>query len=389
MTPRLIPTLVAWGAVLWTTISASATAPSLEPLPGYSGGAEFRGDASLHAVAFADRRTGVAVGDRGTILRTLDGGTSWQIRPTGVDCRLDDAIWLDASHVVAVGGSYDRVTGLSRGVVLTSDDGGRRWRVVDDAPLPRLRRVRLKSDGRTLVAIGDWSPVTHTRGFESRDRGRSWEGRELTREVAALSAEPDAATRRAWTETAGSPAPIRGRCRVGRSHLWAVGDHGVIVHSPDGGRSWSVRRGRRRQTAILVVARGARTTPWPLIGKETLEHGHRVAVLTAERDRPSVATGSSVDLMRRATVMLAGAAADRLSTPESGNGAADMTATAVPDARRAGLRRLARDAPPKGIGARCGLPPADAEAADRHRLAQGCFQNHELRNRRRSARRPR
>ena len=46
-------------------------------------------DASLADVAFVDRATGWAVGDRGVIWHTVDGGKTWQLQASGVTCRLD------------------------------------------------------------------------------------------------------------------------------------------------------------------------------------------------------------------------------------------------------------------------------------------------------------
>ena len=101
---------------------ASADFP--EQLPSYSDTAALREDASLNAVAFRNSLLGIAVGDRGAILKTEDGGTTWQPKESHIECRLDDVVWLSDLKAIVVGGGYDQVTGISRGVVLITIDGG-------------------------------------------------------------------------------------------------------------------------------------------------------------------------------------------------------------------------------------------------------------------------
>ena len=82
-----------------------------ERLPHYSDADSFREDATLRSVAFITPETGLACGDRGTILRTVDGGSSWQLVKSGVDCPLSTVVWIDTNNAVVAGGNYDRITG--------------------------------------------------------------------------------------------------------------------------------------------------------------------------------------------------------------------------------------------------------------------------------------
>ena len=130
----------------WLLLLSSACAGPPEPLPPYADARMLREDATLRAVAFADDRLGIACGDRGTILRTDNGGESWVPRAIDVDCRLDDVVWLTRSQVIIVGGGYDRITRISRGIVLRSDDGGVTWQQTKDQDLPRLKQIRRRDD---------------------------------------------------------------------------------------------------------------------------------------------------------------------------------------------------------------------------------------------------
>src|SRR5690242_18100236 len=53
-------------------------------------------DAELTAVTFLDADRGWAVGDRGVIWHTTDGGRSWKLQNSGVTCRLEAIQFIDA-----------------------------------------------------------------------------------------------------------------------------------------------------------------------------------------------------------------------------------------------------------------------------------------------------
>lgn len=76
------------------------------------------GSAPLNAVAFIDATTGCAVGDRGTIIRTQDGGASWQRQETSSSATLVCIAFSDDQHGI-IGGPP--------GAVLSTSDGGQSW----------------------------------------------------------------------------------------------------------------------------------------------------------------------------------------------------------------------------------------------------------------------
>ena len=304
--------------LLASVSTSSADFP--EQFPSYSDAGALREDSSLHAVAFRNPLIGIAVGDRGTILRTDDGGSTWKPKESYLECRLDDVVWLSDRRVVIVGGAYDQVTGISRGVVLTSIDGGQRWRRTDGRDLPRLRSVRIRSEDKSLVAIGDWAASSLSREFESNDGGKSWNSSgELEDAVDTssqqLATEPSPAELLKWATATKINAPIRDACRIGSSTVFAVGDHGVIIRSSDGGKSWKHVRGEYRRTGVLFFAANAESVAWPMIGNEGLEHRNRVSLLLADDQIQSSdpAKGTPLDLCRQAATMLGAAAVDQIS----------------------------------------------------------------------------
>ncbi len=309
---------------LVTSTNSAAETPELTPT--YADARSLREDASLRAVAFnslgasafnqqrtASNGIGIACGDRGTILASEDGGQTWVSRESRVDCRLDDVVWIDRQRVVIVGGGYDRITQISRGVVLYSDDAGRRWQRSPDAELPRLTTVRLHED-KSLIANGDWSHSLLTRQFESHDGGRTWHSSGGFDSKPTFQRPPTSSELRKLAVATGASVPLRDACRVDDLTLCAVGDHGVVMVSRDNGKTWQGRRGENRRSAILMVADNPTSVAWSLLGSEALENRNRVSLLLQQS---TGSRGSGIlpcDLANQVTVMLGGSGADQITS---------------------------------------------------------------------------
>jgi len=69
-------------------------------------------------VDFRDDRNGWAVGERGTLLRTTDGGETWTIIPTNVNVTLLSVQFLNDDEGWAIGRA---------GTILRSSDEGKTW----------------------------------------------------------------------------------------------------------------------------------------------------------------------------------------------------------------------------------------------------------------------
>ncbi|TWU57042.1 Ycf48-like protein [Rubripirellula tenax] len=288
-----------------------------EPTPTYSQTRLLRPDAALRAVAFDGGSSGIAVGDRGSILFTTDGGASWTAAESNAECRLDDVVWIGQDRAIAVGGHYDAITRISRGVVLVTDDRGATWRRSLNNDLPRLRHIEIQED-RALSVSGDWSHPSLTRRFESRNGGRDWNA--TGSEFADLPVAPELNSSDqwlAWVRATTVHAPIRDACRFGDHAVCAVGDHGVILTSDDDGKNWTIRHGQGRRPAVLLVAADARSVPWALLGSESLESRHRTSLLLDVSDAKLSDPANDfteIDLAGQAAVMLGGAGADRFAT---------------------------------------------------------------------------
>ncbi|WP_028311710.1 WD40/YVTN/BNR-like repeat-containing protein [Derxia gummosa] len=147
---------------------------------------------SLTAVRFADATTGYAVGHGGVVLATDDGGQTWTRRLDGLriariahnaalaagDARAE----ADAARLVADGpdkplldlllAGRDRLVVVGAyGLALASDDGGRSWRwIAAGMPNPKgLHLYAIRARGDTLLVAGEQGLV-----LRSDDGGHVW-----------------------------------------------------------------------------------------------------------------------------------------------------------------------------------------------------------------------
>ena len=136
--------------------------------------ATLRNDASLADVFFHDRMNGWAVGDRGVIWHTTDGGTTWAQQNSNVACPLNSVFFIDRDRGWIVGGESRPYTQATRGIVLRTQNGGASWAAVPGLMLPLLTRVKF-FDENVGVAIGYARPSQPSGVFVTRDGGQTWQ----------------------------------------------------------------------------------------------------------------------------------------------------------------------------------------------------------------------
>lgn len=203
-------------ALPWASGLAAAPAPVAQSL-GRPAIATRRGE---HAFLLGAARAGerlVAVGERGLVMASDDGGESWQQMPTPVSVTLTAVRFVDATHGVAVGHG---------GVVLLTTDGGAKW--------------SLGLDGRRAAAIV----------LETAQAGQD--------ELALRDAERLVAD--------GPDKPFLDVLISSPRDVFAIGAYGLALASGDGGGTWSSMMGRldnpralhwyaiRRRGDLLVLA---------------------------------------------------------------------------------------------------------------------------------------
>jgi photosystem II stability/assembly factor-like uncharacterized protein len=222
--------------------------------------------AGLLRLAFAGPRAGFALATDGRVLRTLDGGWSWEetaplagsFSPRSLALFVSDPLTVIAGTLRGAGrsdnggASWQALSPPALGAwigawasgrerlwfageygVAYSDDAGITWRI--DRPWPGMRLVALKhSDAGVIYAVVAPTaaaaaptlsvPPAASVLLRSRDGGYTWQ-----RVAGALLPAP------AGT----SASSISTLCPAGSDTLYLIGEHGAILKSLDGGVSWA------------------------------------------------------------------------------------------------------------------------------------------------------
>jgi photosystem II stability/assembly factor-like uncharacterized protein len=211
----------------------------------------------LRAVYFVDEARGWAVGSRGALLGTTDGGQTWTVRRAPAEDTLRDVYftnertgWLVCDRSIYL----LRTKQEPRSYLLRTTDGGESWSRVEvtgaDVDV-LLTRVAFADDARGW-AFGEMGAL-----YATTDGGASWERRTLPTKHLLLGGA-FLADGRGWLVGAGNTIlynPDGAQWRTVASPLitatrfnavffaderrgWAVGERGLVLTTPNGGRSW-------------------------------------------------------------------------------------------------------------------------------------------------------
>jgi photosystem II stability/assembly factor-like uncharacterized protein len=222
----------------------------------------------------------VAVGERGLVLLSDDGGKRWRQAPSPVSVTLTTVRFADARHGVAVGHA---------GVVLSTADGGDSW--------------TLRLDGRRLA--------------------------QLARQDAQRSGDAAALKAAEHLVTDGPDKPFLDVLVWDATHWLAVGAYGLAFHTTDGGQTWQSWMGR------LPNPRGLHVYSARRLGSTLLLAGELGLVLRSDNNGASFLplatpyTGSwfTAELPSAGEIVLAGL---RGNVWRSNDGGARWTQIATP-----------------------------------------------------------
>jgi photosystem II stability/assembly factor-like uncharacterized protein len=232
----------------------------------------------LHVVRFVDEKNGFVCGDGSNafpsgMFRTADGGRTWlpigrarvpswraaDFTPSGMQGvvvgawsklgTLDNEGYHDAEldplsgrtvHGVKLGAvNAQKGFGPSfavgdGGLVLVSNDGGKKWGFVNLSLPPA---VLADCDFHCVTTRGSHVWIAGRPGsvvLHSGDRGKTWE-----------------------LQKTNLTCSVNGMCFLNEQTGWLVGDLGTIAATGDGGKTWTVRRaGGQRAAALFLHARG-------------------------------------------------------------------------------------------------------------------------------------
>lgn len=168
---------------------------------------------TLTAITFADRQHGWSVGNYGLLLRTTNGGESWEKlkRPTDFDLNAVHFTNPQVGYVAARTGLKNPETGVdSRGIeILRTADGGETWKsCYKDEESSDLFQIATPSES-VAVAIVDGNKLLRT-----ENGGVTWQH---------LDSEVDGASSVVFTSN---------------DNGWVVGKKGSFYRSTDQGRTW-------------------------------------------------------------------------------------------------------------------------------------------------------
>ncbi|MFH1999204.1 MAG: YCF48-related protein [Planctomycetota bacterium] len=241
-----------WLAFLLFTISISARAQ--EGWHQQSGGT----GVNLNSVCFTDVYTGTAAGDAGVLLGTMDGGLYWSPQTSHVSDSLLGISFCDANTGMAVGHS---------GTILYTHDAGQTWITAQSGWMITFRAAQM-IDSMKGVAAGTntiFQPLVSI----TSDGWQSWDSYTFYLKQGSVNHEGGLTDIDFVNPTYGFASAYvwNGEGALCRTHdggkswntiFWgshafnsidfpseqtgyAVGDHGVIVKTSDGGMRWAVQ----------------------------------------------------------------------------------------------------------------------------------------------------
>lgn len=197
---------------------------------------------ALYTVYFADEQTGWTVGNKGTILKTADGGQTWATQVSGT-----------GSHLIGVVFAADKQTGWASGydgVILKTVDGGETWIRQPSGTTKHLNYIWFV-DQQTGWAVGENGTILKT-----SDGGASWipqtsgvneylncvyfvdnqNGWAVGALFTTLRTTDGGQT---WSKHTSGVQTLYHVYFTDSQTGWASGGNGIIMHTTDGGQTWS------------------------------------------------------------------------------------------------------------------------------------------------------
>jgi len=220
----------------------------------------FLADAELTSVHFASADRGWAVGDRGSVWHTRDGGRSWKQQTTPLSCRWEAVQFVDENTGFLVGSQTQPYSHLTKAVLLKTRDGGNVWSIVRTDTLPGLRGVKF-FDAKNGWVWGDTSSMYPSGVFRTNDAGQSWTPVAKGNATSWIAGDFRDARSGATVGLAGELGLVAGAeirptrtSDLGLRYLrrmqfteglggWLIGDGGLVLTTKDSGFTWTTSPG--------------------------------------------------------------------------------------------------------------------------------------------------
>lgn len=154
----------------------------------------------LEAITWVDDKIGFSVGEN-LIIRTSDGGTTWNELPVSYDGKLLDVAFWDENVGVAVG---------ENGLILKTQDGGNTWVQIPSGSVKPLLSVEISNENR-ILATSEGGEILF-----SINKGDTW---------AKISS--------------GTNQSLNDLSFINTDTAYVAGNQGVILRTYDGGNQWA------------------------------------------------------------------------------------------------------------------------------------------------------
>lgn len=246
-----------------TLLLSTSLTPSSQPAkPGWQKQSS-NSLARLQSVYFLDAEHGWTAGSNGTLLKTLNGGATWErvALPPQFGRDLLREIWALDAQRLRVLGEYNlsqRPNSAeldARSFLLASDDGGAFWQEIELAHPPEKNRRRTNrtatqpNEQDTVERLN--SPVLTSLAFGNAKTG--W----LVGESGAIQTTPDGGL--TWRmEYAVSRKLFYDIFALDAQQAWLVGGGGNVLRTVDGGANWNEQPQAVPQTLRAVFFTDAR-----------------------------------------------------------------------------------------------------------------------------------
>ena len=212
----------------------------------------------LHSVFFINDANGWITGLTGTVLKTTDGGTTWDIKPTNTTDHLYSVYFTDENNGIAVGGA-GTIFNPTR-IIIKTIDGGESWSIVQsgDTTLFSVNFVNqnlgwaVGQDGKVLKTVnsgGSWSAQTVLDTLEFIpnlysvyfiDQSTGWIGGS---DRTILKTSDGGSSWMVLRTTFAHSTIYRSIFFIDENTGWTGGWDSPILKTTDGGNNWSAKGG--------------------------------------------------------------------------------------------------------------------------------------------------
>ena len=213
-------------------------------------------DASINDVCGIGQQAW-AVGERGIVPRTDDGGLTWMTAMLPFECRLSSVCFLTNQIGFIAGSRFDAFERQHRGILLSTKNGGQTWQTMPSDNLPPIKQAQYFDLDNAIAICRPDSPNASSQILRTKDGGKTWIELNadigLTRWASGDFLSPSDGILAGGGSSYGAVAadqvvtlaePQNTLRRIHGASLsrdglgWLAGDGGFLLQSDNGGISW-------------------------------------------------------------------------------------------------------------------------------------------------------